>query len=129
MPRKTKILRLSLIFTIISAVAHFISLKYFLYWRLSWFDTLVHVVAGMGVGCLAYWLGEELSHHLKKELSPTQKRIVYLSLAIAVSIGWEFFEYYFHLTDARLRYALATGKDVVASLSGVLLVLYLIKEK
>ncbi|MEI6420268.1 MAG: hypothetical protein WCO30_01415 [bacterium] len=126
---KTKILWFSLTLTILAAVAHFLSLNYYLYWRWFWFDIVVHLTAGAGVGCMAYWLGEEVSVLIKKELSPVKKRIIYLLLAILVSAGWEAFEYYFHLTDSRLRYVWSSGKDFLSSMVGILSVLYLLKDR
>jgi hypothetical protein len=126
---KTKILWLSLVLTMVAAIAHFSALEFYLYWRFFWFDIIVHLIAGAGVGCLAYWLGEEISILIKRNLSLTQKRLIYLGLALVVSIGWEVFEYYFHLTDSRLRFVWSSGKDFIDSMAGALCALYLLKDK
>ena len=126
---KTKILWLSFTLTTLAAIAHFLSLEFFLYWRWFWFDIVVHLMAGGGVGCMAYWLGEESSVLINKDLSGTKKRIIYFCLAVFVSVGWEVFEYYFHLTDSRLRYVWSSSKDVLSSMVGILTVLYLLKDR
>ena len=126
---KNNVLIWSLILTVLAAIAHFISLEYYLYWRFYWFDTIVHLLAGAAVGCFAYWLGREIMAKSGRNYSSFSRHILYLALAFVVIIGWEVFEFNFHITDSRGYYLVASGKDIMSSLVGCLTALYLIKEK
>ena len=111
-----------------AAIAHFIALDHFLYWRWYWFDTIVHFLAGAGVGFFVFWLGQEILSHFKGPFSPYLKHSIYLLLALIVIIGWEIFEYNFHISDARGYYFVGTGKDVLSGLVGCLFALYFLKD-
>ncbi|MFZ2038458.1 MAG: hypothetical protein WAV11_00775 [Minisyncoccia bacterium] len=125
---KNNVLIWSLILTTLAATAHFFALEYFLYWRLYWFDTVVHFLAGAGVGFFVYWLGQEILSKIKGSFSIYFKHLIYLVLALIVIIGWEIFEYSFHISDSRGYYFVATGKDVLSGLVGCLSALYFLKD-
>ena len=126
---KNNVLIWSLILTVLAATAHFFALEYYLYWRLYWFDTVVHLLAGGAVGCFAFWLGKDILFRFNRQFSLFFKHFLYLFLALIVIIGWEIFEYYFHITDSRGYYLVASGKDVTSSLVGCLTALYFLKDK
>jgi hypothetical protein len=125
---KNKVLIWSLILTTLAATAHFFALEYYLYWRFYWFDTVVHFLAGAGVGFFAFWLSSEIFPYFTQPISPFLKHLFYLLLSSVVIIGWEIFEFYFHITDSRGYYFVASGKDILSGLVGCLTALYFIKD-
>ena len=75
-------------------IFHVIALELFLYWKLWWFDIIVHALGGFAVGLVPFMLREWGA--------PIPERLLYLvpvvALAVVVALAWEVFEIFFGLT-------------------------------
>lgn len=91
---------------------HLLALEFFFYWRLWWFDWLVHIVGGIVVGLVAGVF----------VLFPKARvKTIFLTVvgaALCVSLFWELFEYNFGLTFVSSNYAFDTITDVIAGFIG-----------
>jgi Co/Zn/Cd efflux system component len=126
---KGKSLWWALLFAVLTAIGHFLAIEFFLYWRWQWFDVITHILGGLSIGSAAFWLGEEVVEYFHHHVSQTVRKICYVLLTFLIIFGWEAFEYYFQLTDTRMKYFWATGKDVISTFVGALLALYFLKIK
>ena len=91
---------------------HLLALEFFFYWRLWWFDLLVHLVGGILVGlCAGVFV-----------LFPRKRtKTIFLSVvgtALIVSVLWELFEYHFGLTFVSNNYVFDTVSDIVLGFVG-----------
>lgn len=70
-----------------------IALNFYLYWRIWWFDVLMHFLGGLWVGLTALWI-YFLSGYIKN-IKKDKVFIFGISLftVLVIGIGWEVFEY------------------------------------
>ena len=78
---------------VVIGVLHITGLSFFLYWRLEWYDLLVHTLSGAWVGGMALWF-----YYLSGYMTPhkeTLRSVVLISVvsALLVGVSWEVFEY------------------------------------
>jgi len=98
-----------------------IAFRYFLYWRLSWFDIVMHLIGGLAVGLLSGWAYlEQIQKSEEKKVISWRGILVFnLSFAVVVTILWEFFELW---ADRIVRFSpLDSLKDVLVGIIGSLL--------
>lgn len=91
---------------------HLLALEFFFYWRLWWFDWLVHIVGGIVVGLIA---------GLFVLFPKARIKTIFLTVvgtALCVSLLWELFEYNFGLTFVSNNYLFDTVSDIVAGFIG-----------
>lgn len=71
------------------ALLHFAALKDFYYWRLWWFDVLMHFLGGVLIGTASIWLLSRFGTHYSSILT-----YIYIALFAAFVVGvlWELFE-------------------------------------
>jgi len=98
-----------------------IAFNYFLYWKLWWFDIVMHLIGGLAVGLLSGWAYLEQNQKSEdgKMISLREVLIFNLSFAFVVTILWEFFELW---ADRIVRFSLFDSvKDVSFGVIGSLL--------
>lgn len=88
-----------------------IAFRYFLYWRLRWFDMPMHFLAGVVVASVVLWV-------LTFEIPPTSNLTRYrfalvFGVTLAVGIAWEVFEYAAGITRGEPGYWFDTLHDLV----------------
>lgn len=105
------ILVLSLVLTM-----HVAALRLRLYWSLSWFDAVVHLLAGGAIGLVCALFIVRLPHSIRK-----YDWISLLVFAGCVGIGWEVFELVTNMTYAKEGYWLDTIQDVIADFAGAVI--------
>ena len=102
------------------AVFHQIALTFSLYWYYWWFDILMHFWGGVLLGLLYYLAVCSRWFNFK------QTTLTIVLFLLAVTVGWEVYEYLIRYTDST-NYALDTTTDIILGLSGGLLVHFLTK--
>jgi len=101
---------LAFLSSLVLLVLHLIALRFFLYWSISWFDALLHVIGGFAVGTTLLFLTRAC-----KDCSPW---ITPIMGAFLVSIFWEILEYSIGTTFAANNLLIDTSGDVFLSVFG-----------
>lgn len=96
-----------------------LAFKYFLYWRLWWFDVVMHFLGGVWIMLVSYYIfyvSDYAKHvrHLSKKYSPF---ILSLSSIVFVGIFWELFELNMRVS-VQANYVLDTSLDLFMDMSG-----------
>lgn len=119
--KRNALLYAGLIVVILVALLHFSALNLYLYWTISWFDLLVHFLAGVSVGLVSLWFLTE-SGLFKMPLS-LQKLVFYSLVAIIIiGLAWEIFEFINGITSpGHESYIQDTFLDLVYAIIGTLL--------
>ncbi len=107
-----RLLFIQLLLVAVVAALHLVGTALSLYWMFWWYDMAVHFLASIWVALAAALIAKQLGF----------RRVglcVFVSV-IAVSLGWEFFEYSIGATDATGRrvFVIDTTLDVVVNLVG-----------
>lgn len=106
-----------IIFLIISSVfalVHIFAIATFTYWKVWWFDSVMHFWGGILLGLGVHALCTFSRIHIKPTLP------VVLAVLVLATGSWEVFEWYAGLWDAD-TYVVDTTKDVILGFSGGLL--------
>lgn len=92
---------------------HLLALDLFLYWKVWWFDLLVHFLAGALSSLFFIWI-------FRKKIGKTVPTIHFLSALFTLGVGlvWEVFEYLTGLTFSSSSYALDTSLDILFTFFG-----------
>jgi len=97
---------------------------HFLYWKLPWFDVMMHFLGGVLVAVLTLFV-------LRVRGVVDWKRIVVTVLLslLVVGVAWEVFEYAMGVMDASLDgYVLDTTTDLIMDIFGMSVVLLVYKK-
>ena len=100
----------ALVLCAILAGLHIYGLAHFWYWRYRWFDTPMHILAGVitGVLIVSYF----------KSFRP----ITFLVIVAVVALGWELFEYIFKISTGQPNYIWDTSHDILNDALGAIAV-------
>jgi hypothetical protein len=96
--------------SVVLAGTNLYAMHSFLYWRWRWFDTPMHLLAGVVMGTAAVGV-------LK-----TFRPYAYLITIVVGAVGWELFEHYFGLTSLKPAYAWDSYHDVLNDALGAIAV-------
>lgn len=90
-----------------------IALNFFLYWRVWWFDIMMHFLGGLWIGLTTLWI--YLSSGYIKNINKEKFFILFLSISavLIIGIGWEVFEY---LIDAHIGMKQGYWSDTIQDL-------------
>ncbi len=101
---------------IISLVAillmHLLAIHFYVYWTVTWFDSLMHFLGGLWVGVTA------LTIYGKVGMSNKQSILWAVLGALSVGILWELFEYTIGMIFSPGNYALDTATDLIMDVVG-----------
>lgn len=92
-----------------------VALEQFLYWRIWWFDMVMHFIGGLIIGAVSVFITTYITP-LKK-----YSFLVFLTLLVGVGVGWELLE----LTTGMFReenYTLDTSIDLLMDTIGAVVV-------
>jgi hypothetical protein len=93
----------------LTAAIYLAGLEFFLFWRLWWFDILLHFLGGVWAALASAWVIALLR-------IPLSTRSVLLSV-LAVGVGWEVLEYVLNFPREE-AYALDLATDIVLDMLG-----------
>lgn len=103
------------------AVLNLLAIKFYLYWSLSEFDSLVHFLGGAWVAMLFLWL-----YFYSGFFAPPNRKLknfllISILSVIFVGILWEMFELFVGATDVSdLEYPFDTSLDIVMDTLGAI---------
>jgi hypothetical protein len=120
MPRRT--LYISLAFAVIVFFLHTLAMRYYLYWRIWWYDIPVHFFGGVMLGALVLWFLQSLQER-GWMMTHYTTLISTLSFVLFGGMMWEFYEYSMGFTFNTLgSYPLDVVKDLLVDILGGLVV-------
>jgi hypothetical protein len=108
--------QLTLFFSAITtlAIVHTLAIRFFLYWKYTWFDIPMHILGGI---CIA--LGISILPFFKIQLSPRYTTIIlYIIVALVVGILWEIFEFTFGISVYDETFVADTISDLFMDVVG-----------
>ncbi len=84
--------------SIIVAFFHYTALTLYLYWTVSWFDILMHLMGGFLMGLIVVSI---FIQFLKPEILKHKRAVVILVLSsvLVIGLGWELWELFLGFTD------------------------------
>jgi hypothetical protein len=98
--------------SVLVLVLHVTALKYFLYWRIRWFDIPVHFLGGLTIGFLSV-----VPVIFSRTKDDSIKTIAVFS-ALVVSLLWELFEFKIGLSRLSHRFFYDTVSDISSGVIG-----------
>ncbi len=125
---RTRLLYILTVLVLLVALLHGLAFVYFLYWKLSWFDTLPHFFGGMFVSLLSVWLWY-FSGYLGVHPLPKLRTLFWFTVlsAFVIGVGWEVFERGLDLTWSPEGYWTDTSLDVLADVLGGVVSYFLLR--
>lgn len=91
-----------------------IAQTHFLYWRLWWFDIMMHFLGGVAVGGLTVWL----ALRVRPLISPKALALLTLASILVIGVGWEVFEYATGMFDGVDNIVGDTVLDIIMDIIG-----------
>jgi hypothetical protein len=108
-------LLISFLVVALIGLLHGIGIFFQLYWRISWYDTVVHMLSGFW----AAWVVLLFTYRNSSRHSVYRTLILSLIIALSIGIVWEFFEFYAGVTSLKDSFFWAdTAGDLSADLMG-----------
>ncbi len=117
-----------LILSIVIAILHYISLKLYLYWTVSWFDILMHFLGGFLIAIFAIFILYSFSdfENLKKHKIFVWSLILILTLSVGLT--WELWEIFVGFTNT-LKDLGDTVLDLIMDLIGAFFAIIYSRKK
>ena len=115
---KTRLFKHTLILLFIVGILDLIAEKFYLYFTTSWFDTIVHFLAGACVAMAGFLALSYFSDRFT--FSYRKMTLVAILGAFIIGILWEFYELYFGITflSDGIRYVRDTASDLLMDIVG-----------
>jgi hypothetical protein len=114
--------------SILIAVLHYISLEYFLYWTVYWFDIMMHFLGGFLISIFSIFILYSYSdfENLKKH------KIFLITLimgtTLSVGLGWELWEVFVGFTDT-VKDLNDTIIDIIMDMIGSVFAIYYARKE
>jgi len=94
---RNRLVKYTISLALLVGVLDFLANEYYFYWTVSWYDMMMHFLAGVLVAfaIALFW------HYLFK--GEYNKKSIFTALAMSLFVGlvWEWYELYFELTSAQ----------------------------
>lgn len=119
---KSPTLLLALLSAILLWFLNYIALIFHFYWTVIWYDIMMHFLGGLTIGVflLAIFKIANIS---------TKAFSVLFALAMAISVGWEIFEYVNEIIDTRDNYVLDTTYDLIMDALGIVTAYFIVSGR
>ena len=118
--------KISLLYTGFFLVAllagiHFVAEALYLYWTVWWFDSFVHLLAGLSGCCGGFWFLFDSGIFYKQ--SPNVREAIFTALVCMIIAGtlWEVFEYTNDIMQPEVGYISDTILDLIMDATGAVL--------
>ena len=112
------------LFSVITAVLHYLALVNFLYWNVDWFDVLMHFLGGVTMAFLALFLFFTSNYLPIFSKLKNQKILVFyivLSFTLIIGMGWELWELFYGMSNIFID-RIDTIIDLIMDMIGALCV-------
>lgn len=93
---RNSLIKHTFLLALLVGLLDFFANKFYFYWSLTWFDMLMHFLAGV---LIAFFVC--LFAHYFSKTGYTSKKTLYIALGFSVLVGlvWEGYEFYFGITS------------------------------
>lgn len=115
-----RLLYIQLALVAVIGVLHLIGLEYFLYWRLWWYDILLHSLGGAWVALAALWFLTTIGWRVGT--------LQVLLATIVVGAGWEVWEFTFGIFGED-NYTFDTSLDMFMDMVGAVFVVWITRTR
>lgn len=85
--------------SIVIAVLHYISLKYYLYWTVYWFDILMHFLGGFLIAIFVVFILYSYSDFKSLKKHKIFLAALIIGATLSVGLGWELWEIFVGFTN------------------------------
>ncbi|OGD69380.1 hypothetical protein A3I18_02375 [Candidatus Campbellbacteria bacterium RIFCSPLOWO2_02_FULL_35_11] len=116
---KRDIFIISFLLVLFIAALNELAVNYFFYWRIWWFDILMHFLGGLWVGLSALWLYVFSDYFKNPRRDAEFIFVLSVSSVAVVGIGWEVFEFLIE-SNYSSGYIEDTILDLIMDLIGAL---------
>ena len=110
----------TILLALILLTVHYLGMRFYIYWSVSWYDLVVHCLGGITVAFVATLFAEYLWN---KRLR--LKSVFFITLFVAIC--WEIYEYIFGLSGASGHYWTDTLSDILMGFIGSIIGVYVIR--
>ncbi|MEX2013811.1 MAG: hypothetical protein WD896_00450 [Parcubacteria group bacterium] len=117
---KHSVLYIALALVVILGALHFFAEAFYFYWTIWWFDTMMHLLAGICGGLILV--------RFTWPLAPLHRAVFVLVGVLVVGISWEVFEYVFDIANA-IDYWSDTLIDLVADMTGAIVAYWYVNAR
>lgn len=119
--RKFSLLYAGFAALLVLAFLHYLAVFFYLYWTISWWDTMVHFIGGVSMGLLSLWLWWDVLW--QRRPSPMAAYISSIIFVMIIGAGWEIFEYVNNIANPSIgeSYFEDTLHDLIADFLGSIL--------
>lgn len=114
---KWRLLLIIFILSIAIGVFHTLAIELNWYWIWRWFDIPMHILGGIIIALLAYFLLIALEN---PNPASWYAFVIMVGVTVVVGLGWELFELYFEVTFERTA-GFDTLKDMVMDVIGAVI--------
>jgi len=127
---KQKPFPFSLLVLVVLILLHVLGSYFSLYWVLSWFDVLVHIVGGLWVALVFLWLASVMGQINSLKEYRAKSFLIAFVAAVLIGVIWELLENYTQITFIKASgYSLNTALDIFNDgLGGLLAYLYFVRR-
>src|SRR6185369_9465751 len=117
----TKLFRAAFLMLCVVGILNFLAVKFYFYWSIHWFDSIVHFLAGVTVALAVLVFWQQMPNR-----KPIEKvRVLWIGVLGAIAIGllWEVYELLVGVTTFAdgIHYWTDTGSDLLMDTVGGLL--------
>ena len=114
------------VFLVLTAILHVLAVIFHLYWDFWWFDSLVHLLAGICVALMSLWFFYFSNIVKSVELSSFGIFVRLIFITLIVGIIWEIFEFQFGISFRHSAsffvYVFETASDLIMDLIGAIVI-------
>jgi hypothetical protein len=127
---KQKPFPFSLLVLVVLILLHVLGSYFSLYWVLSWFDVLVHIVGGLWVALVFLWLASVMGQINSLKEYRAKSFLIAFVAAVLIGVIWELLENFTQITFIKASgYSLNTALDIFNDgLGGLLAYLYFVRR-
>jgi len=110
----------TILLALLLLVVHYLGMRFYIYWSVSWYDLVVHCLGGITVAFVVTLFAEYLWN---KRLG--LKSV--FSLTLLAAVCWEISEYIFGISGAPGHYWTDTLSDILMGLIGSIIGVFIIR--
>ena len=110
------------------AVLHYVSLKFYLYWTVSWFDILMHFLGGFLIAIFTIFILYSYSDFENLKNHKIFLVALIMGATLSIGLGWELWEVFVGFTDT-VNDLNDTFIDIIMDMVGSIFAIYYARKE